>query len=240
MNYNEKIANKYLLLNLHLEIYKKLYEEVCKNDFSYSRAPNSQGRPYQSYDFINFKGLRWSVEKRIKDMELEKFYNKKSSSFDIGCNFGFFVNEFSRYFNDSSGCDHVKEFIEIGKIVNRYLCKITKKKLKVNLFCKKFEDLNLKKKYDFITSLAAYQTTDKYQRGNPNKYFEKIDFFLKKKGIFIFESVSYPKNSDSPDFANKKNSESAYNKIKKLFNLRSVEEKKSGQYYRLFIEAEKK
>ena len=52
-------------------IYEILEEEVKNNPVSYNKE-----KPYQAYERIGLKGLRWSVEKRISEYKLQRFFDK--------------------------------------------------------------------------------------------------------------------------------------------------------------------
>ena len=67
---------------LHKTIYSLINEEVRSNNVSYNKR-----EPYQSYERIKFNGLRWSVEKRIREYGLDRLYNPESKVLDIRSNY---------------------------------------------------------------------------------------------------------------------------------------------------------
>ena len=56
--------------NLIDKIHLIMNDEIENNPVTY----NTKTTPYQAYERIGFKGLRWSVEKRIKEYRLEQFF----------------------------------------------------------------------------------------------------------------------------------------------------------------------
>jgi SAM-dependent methyltransferase len=101
---------------------------------------------------------------------------KNINILDIGCNDGTLLNYFPKTVN--------KYGIDPSQIIK----KIDKKKITVikDFFPPKKENLeSLKIKFDLITSIAMF-----YDINDPNLFVKNIKYYLKNKGIWVFE-LSY-------------------------------------------------
>ena len=101
---------------------------------------------------------------------------KKINILDIGCNDGTLLNYFPKTVN--------KYGIDPSQIIK----KINKKKITIikDFFPPKKENLkSLNKKFDLITSIAMF-----YDINDPNLFVKNIKYYLKNKGIWVFE-LSY-------------------------------------------------
>lgn len=199
---------------LHESIYKLLMREAQTNELSYQNFANAKGRPYQSYERIEFKGLRWSVEKRIKEYGLSRFFNSKSRVLDIGSNYGFFVNEFALHCKEAHGVEPTEELNKIGTITAEYLGIADK----VKFFTETFEDYEPDNNYDTIMSLAAFFTSDVRQRGSAEAYFGKVHRLLNSGGWLFYESTSYQKEPGDEDFSHYAPSREALSVIEELYD----------------------
>ena len=204
------------LQKLHKEINRLVELELKANPVSYNKRI-----PYQSYDRINFKGLRWTPEKRIKEYGIINFLNEKSKILDIGSNFGFLTCELALEAELVHGVEPNEHLNKIGELTARYLGVENK----VKFFNEKFSDFNSKIQYDIVLSLAAFYTADGREREDAKNYVERIHKLLHPGGVIFFESTSY-------DSANKGASyvaiQSAIRTMKKLFHTLEFATKKSG------------
>ena len=81
-----------------------------------------------------------------------------------------------------------------GVEINPYMVKIandTKNFLKidnVNFYTSSFEEFKLKRKYDFVFSLANDETVDGLTKFTFTEYIQKIADLLNERGILAFES----------------------------------------------------
>ena len=148
------------------------------NDFIFAKENGF----YQGLDEIKIQGCR-STEKRFKEYKIDKFFHKNLSGLDIGSNCGFFTIYVSKYLGSIDGVE-----------INPYMVKIandTKDFLKinnVNFHTSSFEEFELKRKYDFIFSLANDETVDGLTKFTFTEYTQKIADLLNEHGILAFES----------------------------------------------------
>lgn len=185
--------------------------------------------PYQSYERIKFNGLRWSVEKRIREYGLDRFFNPESKVLDIGSNFGFFVCEFALHCNLVHGIEPNPYLIKIGEAVASYL-NISEKTL---FFDAPFNTFSSSTTYDVILSLASFFTQDGRERCSAEEYFSQINQLLARGGSIFYESTSYKKEKSNPHFIAQSN---ALNFIKNNFISVETWETPSGseKYFRSF------
>ncbi|MEZ4752932.1 MAG: methyltransferase domain-containing protein [Bdellovibrionota bacterium] len=210
--------------------------DIVNNEKENNPVTYNTEMPYQSYERINFEGLRWSVEKRIKEYGLEVLYDHNARYLDIGSNFGFFVVEFAHHCKEAHGVEPNAELNKIGKLTAEYLGLSEKTKF----FDLPFNELSEDTKYDRITSLAAFYTSDKNERSAAEEYFKKIDRLLAPRGIFFYESTSFPLEDDSPDKGHYLASVEAEEVISEIFDVKKSYQAKSGAYHRRFMLTEKK
>ena len=186
--------------DLHAKILKQVNSEIEGNPRSYNTekyVPGAAVKPYQTYERIGFEGMRWSVEKRIKEYGLEQFFDPEVTVLDIGSNFGFFVCEFALHCKIAHGIEPNPPLNKIGEITAEYLGVSDKVKFHDCFFDKFESDV----KYDTIFSLAAFHTADGRERSKANDYFSKINSLLKPNGRVFYESTSHTKPPDSKHFA---------------------------------------
>jgi cyclopropane fatty-acyl-phospholipid synthase-like methyltransferase len=214
------------LCDLHKSIHELIEKDKSENPVSYN-----QEKPYQSYERIEFEGLRWSVEKRIREYGLEALYDSSAKVLDIGSNFGFFVAEFAHHFALSHGVEPNQNLNEIG----RNTCTYLKVSEKTEFNDVKFQDFHAETEYDRIFSLAAFFTSDKNERTSADQYFSKIERMLSPGGIFFYESTSYPLDESSEDYSHYIASRKAIEIIHQLFDVTKSYETPSGRYHRHFI-----
>lgn len=217
---------------LHSKINKIIEIEKVKTIKSYNMVT-----PYQSYERIKYKGLRWSVEKRLKYLNFNKFINKSSDVLDIGSNFGFFICEIAHKCKSADGVEINPYLNKIGNVVSDYL------NLKnTNFFSSSFIDFAKvnNKKYDVVLSQASFYTEDKKERTDANKYVNQVIKILNKNGYFFYESTSYNKK----DVNHKKNikaKDEIINVLSKKMKKIKEWEGRSGSknFYRYFFISQK-
>ncbi len=215
------------------EIRDLLEHEVEANPVSYNKET-----PYQSYERIGFEGLRWSVEKRIREYGLEKFFGPDAAILDIGSNFGFFVCEFALNCKLAHGIEPNPHLNKIGEITARHLGVADR----VRFHDCFFDTFESDKKYDTVFSLAAFYTADGRERSTADDYFSKTNALLKPGGRVFYESTSYTKTPDSGDSAGLLASQAAIKAMKAKMTLLREWETPSGSegYFRRFAIARKK
>jgi SAM-dependent methyltransferase len=172
-------------------ILKLVAEEAASNPVTY----NSE-QPYQSYERIGFEGMRWSVEKRIREYGLEQFYNPGHAVLDIGSNFGFFVAEFAHHCRLAHGIEPNPHLNKIGELTSKFLGVEDK----VKYFDQMFADFENPVPYDTIYSLAAFYTGDGRERSSAEFYFSKVNGMLADGGRLFYESTSYSKVKTSEGY----------------------------------------
>ena len=229
---SEKKKNKiYNMLIEHL-----FDEEKEHNLKSYKRASNANNLPYQTYERINIKGLRWSVEKRINEYNLKPLFNKDSSVLDIGSNSGFIANEFALFCKIVHGIEPVEKLNEIARLVSVRLGINNTK-----FFTSKFEDFENEETYDVVLSFASFHTADENQRTSAEYFFSKVSNHMKKNALFFYESVSYQKEEEEPDYPFYIAKKEAINVCREKFDILSIKETKSGsENYRTLALMKKK
>lgn len=204
------------LQELHKEINRLVELELKANPVSYNKK-----MPYQSYDRINFKGIRWTPEKRIMKYGIINFLTKKSKILDIGSNFGFLTCELALTAELVHGIEPNEYLNKIGELTAKYLGIENK----VKFFNEKFSNFNSEIQYDIVLSLAAFYTGDGREREDARDYFGRVYKLLCPNGVIIFESTSY-------DSANKGASydaiQIAIDTTKGLFQTIECVTKKSG------------
>ena len=213
--------------NLHARIHALLREEVSNNPVSYNKET-----PYQSYERIGFEGLRWSVEKRIREYGLEEFFGENAAILDIGSNFGFFVCEFALHCRLSHGIEPNPELNKIGEITAAHLGISDRVKFHNCLF----DDFKSAELYDTVFSLAAFFAADGRERADAGEYFAKINNLLKPGGRVFYESTSYTKKAGSGAYSHFTAAETATNAMTKIMSLEREWETPSGSegYFRRF------
>jgi len=222
---------------LHSKINEELRGEYKTNPVSYRKFKNANGRPYQAYERIGFEGLRWSVEKRIKEYALETYFKPGSRLLDIGSNYGFFVTEFALKVALAHGVEPVPELCNIGRHTADYLGVEDK----TEFFAVAFEDFEAPCKYNTIFSLASFFTSDEKQRSSAESYFGKIHELLEQDGQFFYESTSFQRNVGDEDYEHYLHAQNALVVLRELFHVSDNYEAKSGpENYRLFVRCEKK
>lgn len=217
---------------LHAEINHLIEAELQSNPVSYNKQV-----PYQSYERIEYQGLRWSVEKRIREYGLEKYYDPSYRVLDIGSNFGFFVCEFALHCSAAHGVEPNPHLIQIGEAAARHL-NVAKK---TEFFDCLFEDFKPPHNYDIVFSLAAFHTADGRERTDARNYFGKINDMLSDNGQLFYESTSYTRAPDSDSYANFRATESAVEAIHDIFTDIDEWETPSGSdgYFRRFAASRK-
>ncbi len=179
---------------LHATIRFLIEQELAANEVSYNK-----NEPYQTYERIKFEGLRWSVEKRIAEYGLGRFFDADAAVLDIGSNFGFFVCEFAMHCRLVHGIEPTPHLIKIGEATANYLGVGNK----VQFFDVLFEDFVPPTTYDVVLSLAAFYTQDGRERSTASAYFGRISKLLAPGGQIFYESTSYTKQDSDPHFAAK-------------------------------------
>ena len=134
---------------------------------------------YKNYWYLS--GINQTMKTHLKKLVNLIYATKRKETknidvLDIGCNDGTLLNYFPKSIN--------KYGIDPSQIIK----KIDKKKITVikDFFPPKKENLeSLKIKFDLITSVAMFYDVD-----DPNLFVKNIKYYLKNKGIWVFE-LSY-------------------------------------------------
>ena len=134
---------------------------------------------YKNYWYSS--GINQTMKTHLKKLvnliyTIKQKETKNIDVLDIGCNDGTLLNYFTKSVN--------KYGIDPSQIIKR----IDKKKITVikDFFPPKKENLeSLKIKFDLITSIAMF-----YDINDPNLFVKNIKYYLKNKGIWVFE-LSY-------------------------------------------------
>ena len=134
---------------------------------------------YKNYWYSS--GINQTMKTHLKKLVsllyvIKRKETKNINILDIGCNDGTLLNYFPKTVN--------KYGIDPSQIIK----KINKKKITVikDFFPPKKENLkSLNKKFDLITSVAMF-----YDINDPNLFVKNIKYYLKNKGIWVFE-LSY-------------------------------------------------
>jgi len=134
---------------------------------------------YKNYWYSS--GINQTMKTHLKKLvnlicAIKRKETKNIDVLDIGCNDGTLLNYFPKSIN--------KYGIDPSQIIK----KIDKKKITVikDFFPPKKENLqSLKIKFDLITSIAMF-----YDINDPNLFVKNIKYYLKNKGIWVFE-LSY-------------------------------------------------
>jgi hypothetical protein len=219
--------------DLHEQILKLVASEVEANPVSYNAEI-----PYQSYERVGFEGMRWSVEKRIREYGLEQFYGSEAAVLDIGSNFGFFVCEFALHCKLAHGIEPNSHLNKIGEITAEYLGISDQVKFHDCYFDAFESDVQ----FDTIFSLAAFYTGDGRERSDANDYFSKVSDMLAPGGRIFYESTSYTKDPDGKAYNHCVAAESAVTAMKEILDLEREWETPSGsiEFNRRFAIARKK
>lgn len=178
------------LNELHQKITALLEQDRSCNPVTYYKST-----PYQSYDRIQFKGLRWSPEKRIKDYGIDQHVFPGSTVLDIGCNSGFLAIELAYAYQAGMVCGIEPNpwLIEVAETVADYLNVGDRTKF---INCR-FDEMSRELDFDVILSLAAFYTGDAREREEADAYFRRCWSLLTKGGCIIYESTSFSE-TESP------------------------------------------
>lgn len=219
--------------DLHDRIHGLLKAEVESNPVSYNKET-----PYQSYERIGFEGLRWSVEKRIREYGLEQFFDPDAAILDIGSNFGFFVCEFALHCKLAHGIEPNPHLNKIGEITAEHLGIADR----VKFHDCYFDTFESGVPYDTVFSLAAFFTADGRERADAGDYFGKVRALLKTGGWVFYESTSYTKTPGSDAYSHFTAAESAIGAMKDLMDIEKEWETPSGSegFFRRFAIARKR
>jgi SAM-dependent methyltransferase len=221
---------------LHQDIAALLEHERTTNPVSYQNFANAAGLPYQSYERIGFEGLRWSVEKRVAEYGLERYFVPGTRVLDIGSNYGFFVNEFALHCGAADGVEPVAELCRIGEMTSGYLGISDR----VRFFPCGFESFAADQPYDTVLTLASFFTSDKRQRSSAEAFFGKIRDILAPGGRLFYESTSYQKGPEQPDYSHYPAAQEAVAAIRRLFvNVEEWETQSGPENQRAFVRADK-
>ena len=208
-------------------------QETAANPVTYNT-----NAPYQCYERVGFKGMRWSVEKRIREYGLEQFFNPNHAILDIGSNFGFFVAEFGLHCRLAHGIEPNSYLNKIGELTSEFIG-VTDK---VEFFDQMFDDFVNPVQYDTIFSLAAFFTGDGRERSTADSYFGKVNAMLNEGGHLFYESTSFSRDVSPEGFEGYPACVSALEAIGTHLELVRSWETPSGSpgYLRAFAIAKKK
>jgi hypothetical protein len=204
---------------LCLKIRQLLVKEVQANSVSYNKET-----PYQSYERIGFEGLRWSVEKRVREYGLERFFDADASVLDIGSNFGFFVCEFALHCQLAHGIEPNPHLNQIGEITAERLGV----RDRVEFYDCLFDEFRPQITYNNVFSFAAFFTQDGRERSDASNYFNKINQMLRPSGYVFYESTSYTKEPSSRNYSHFTAAESAVKAMAEVMTLEKTWETVSG------------
>ncbi len=212
----------------------KEIERLTKEELAWNKESYNIEIPYQSYERIGFEGRRWSVEKRVREYGLDRYFNPDYRVLDIGSNYGFIAVEFAHFCQQVVGLEPNRSLIEISELVADEL-KVQEKTTFLDMM---FEDYETKADFDVVLSLAAFFTQDGRERSSAEEYFGRCFQHLKSGGELFYESTSYQKTDQDPHYPA---SLSATDAIKSLFEQFEFWETPSGSegFYRLFCRATK-
>ena len=218
--------------DLHARIHELLDAEKKSNPVSYNKD-----QPYQSYERISFPGLRWSVERRIKEYGLDEFFAPDTRVLDIGSNFGFFVNEFALNCGTAHGVEPNTHLNAIGTATAEHLGIADR----VAFFDMPFEEFEADAGYDTILSLAAFFTADGRERAGAQAYFGQVRDLLVPGGRLFYESTSYTKGDGSQMLAGYNAAQEARKAIESFMTIEKEWETVSGSegWFRYFVIARK-
>lgn len=218
---------------LHALIHDIIAEEVRENPATYNKDA-----PYQAYERIGFPGIRWSVEKRFAEYQLERFLGPDKVVLDIGSNFGFFVTEFALHCREAHGVEWNPWLNRIGETTANFLGIDDK----ARFFTIGFEDFKAECAYDTVFSLAAFYTADGKERTAAEEYFGKIHDILAPGGVLFYESTSYTKDEGSQSRSHYLASNHAVEFVSQHMTMLEDYETPSGSpsYFRRFAIARKK
>ena len=142
------------------KFYEKKYYQLRKpNYFAYQKK----------------SGEWWKKIFKSRLILFEKYLKRKGRILDVGCGAGFFLNEAKKRGWDVYGIEPSK-----------FAAEFAKKTFNLKIIHGNYENLEnyFNKKFDVIYSHGVLEHIS-----NPNAYFKKIKFFLKKKGL-IFSSTA--------------------------------------------------
>jgi ubiquinone/menaquinone biosynthesis C-methylase UbiE len=185
------------LQRLHEKIYKLLAEERVENPKTYH-----EDIPYQGYDRIQFKGIRWTPEKRIKEYGIDKYVRPGMTVLDIGCNSGFVSVEvaYSLQVAKIVGVEPNRWLCQVGQLVADYLGVGERTQFIESLF----NEMKMTSDFDVVMSLACFFPQCGKESEAAQEYFGRCHKLLKEDGTLIFESCSYENSETSINYAKAK------------------------------------
>jgi SAM-dependent methyltransferase len=185
------------LQNLHEKMNRLFAEERTQNPTTYH-----EDIPYQGYDRIQFKGIRWTPEKRIKEYGIDKHVKPGMKALDIGCNSGFMTVEvaYSLGVAKVTGVEPNPWLCRIGRLVADYLGVGNRTEFIDSLF----NEMKITADYDVVLSLACFFPQCGKETETARDYFGRCSELLKEDGTIIFESCSYEDTEKSINYAKAK------------------------------------
>ena len=171
---------------------------------------------YQNLQFNIYSDPKLSAD-QIKKNNPTKIYNDlnniivNSSEFkllDVGCGAGWFINSMKYYYNkiDAYGVDFNQEALRFGEEVSLLL------KLDTKFICEDLFSINLKKKFDLITSIGVLHHTNNCLAGIQ----KLIDLEPKYLMIGLYHKYGRKPFLDHFDNLKKKNKELDKNELEEL------------------------
>lgn len=152
----------------------------CKHVFaplslSLSEAEELYGKDYfHGEEYVDYVSERESLIKnfRLRNKELKPFIEFSSSDLlDVGCAYGFYVEESNKHFNKAIGIDIAAEAVNYGR-----------KELKQNLINGDLLSHDFgAQKFDLITMWDTIEHLNE-----PKKYLQKIHELLNPSGVVVF------------------------------------------------------
>ena len=144
---------------------KASFAPAYEKDYFNTEYKEQYGKTYLE-DEIQLRSL---AKKRLQKMK--PYLSKEASIFELGCAYGFFLDEATRAGYSSSGIDISQETIQYAK-----------NKLKAQAFSSTLIDFNLLE--NSLDAICAFYVIEHIPQ--QKTYFKKIATSLKKGGIFAF------------------------------------------------------
>ncbi len=177
------------------------------------------GYYYQGWLDIGIRGFRETNE-RLENYDIDEYLTPEKNVLDIGCNCGFLALKVAQSTRWVDAVELNPFLVALGKEAQKFL-KINN----VSFIVGDFSELEFRKGYDVIFSLANHKTGDGNLTLSFRDYMEKIYSLLKDDGYIIFES--HVPEADDPGFRKQ---------IESVLDLFSIKcEKRFSQYKIVYI-----
>ena len=166
------------------ELHKKIHTILQRQKNEYEHYAYFGGYPYQSLGILGIYGERAS-EERFDYYGLKDVVKKNDTVLDIGCNCGF-MSILTTYRTGAHcyGIDINPYMTDIGMECAKFL-KIADK---VVLEGKRFQDIDMSRRFNVIYSFATHWTDDGNYRVGIEEHLLKIHALLDTDGTLVFET----------------------------------------------------